>query len=58
MFLYDPNDPMDFRFWRKKDTNKWLEVDQRERRSTVIIAVVFITLVLAGIWGLIYALTR
>jgi hypothetical protein len=49
---------MDFRFWKKKDTNKWLEVDQRERRSTVIIAIIFIVAIIAGIWALIYALTR
>ncbi len=49
---------MPFKFWKKKDSNQWMEADQRERRSSVIIAVVFIVAILAGIWGLIYALTR
>lgn len=47
---------MPFRFWNKKDGNKWLEVDQRERRSTMMIAIVFVLALVAGIGGLIYAL--
>jgi len=49
---------MDFRFWRKKDRNKWLEVDQSERRWVIAIALIMIFAVIAGIWALIYALTR
>jgi uncharacterized membrane protein YqjE len=49
---------MSFRFWKKQNDNKWVETDQRERRTIIFIAVLLITAVIGGIWTLIYALTR